>query len=164
MFSGLSGRSKRPSAVFSRLSSSSNRPSVVLTRLSGSSKEASAAFSHLSGSSKGPLRCFQVLSDCRKTAGEMAFKKTPSAKTQLGCNRHPNTLSRSHPSRSNTAAVAARCLRSTASASCTSRLEKVSINWVTASTRAVALACNTSSGAFRSISKAGMVQSIAVSG
>ena len=74
MFSGLSGRSKRPSAVFSRLSGSSNRPSVVLTRLSGSSKGASAAFSHLSGSSKGPLGCFQVLSGSRKTAGEMAFK------------------------------------------------------------------------------------------
>ena len=78
---------------------------------------------------------------------------------QVGCKRQPKTLSRSQPSRSKIMAVVASCLRSR-----TSRLEKVSINWVTASTRAAALACKTSSGALRSMSKAGMVQSMAVSG
>jgi len=83
---------------------------------------------------------------------------------QAGCKRQLTTFIRSQPSRSKSMAVVARCLRSTASACSSSRLEKVSINWVTASTRAMALACNTSSGALRSISKAGMVQSIAVNG
>ena len=57
-----------------------------------------------------------------------------------GCNRQPNTFNTSQPSRSSSAAAVARCLRSTESACCNSRLESVSISWVAASMRATALA------------------------
>ena len=59
---------------------------------------------------------------------------------QAGLNRQPSTSSKSHPSRSNCAETVAIYLRSTESASCTSRLENDSISWVTATTRAAALA------------------------